>query len=223
MGQTHTELTENLAERLCGEVARRDDVRIARRLYRTEVVDGVYRRDEGAWWDDVCHVLQGIGVMALLEKVHGTAIQRAMLPDVQYILLDGLKTLLGMKRMKALPALLCSDEALMPWVGFKAQQVRHGVCQRGAAKRQGAREPGPIGPETLAQPIVRLHLRELESVCHGALQALARAGVVEAQGPGLVDSTDLETTAHDTGCGQVTRQRRLEETRGPAHASEVTV
>ena len=52
MGQTHTELTENWAERWCGEVARRDEVRIARRLYRKEVVDGVYRLDEGALLED---------------------------------------------------------------------------------------------------------------------------------------------------------------------------
>jgi hypothetical protein len=32
MRQTDDELTQNLAERLCGEVARRDDTRIARRL-----------------------------------------------------------------------------------------------------------------------------------------------------------------------------------------------
>jgi hypothetical protein len=136
MGQTHTELTENLAERLCWEVARRDDVRIARRLYRKEVVDGVYRLDEGALLDDFFHFLRGIGVMALLENVHGTAIQREMLPYVQYILLYGLKTLFGIKSMNALPALLFSDEALMQLVGFNAQQVRNGVCQRGAAKRQ---------------------------------------------------------------------------------------
>jgi hypothetical protein len=223
MGQTHTELTENLAERLCWEVARRDDVRIARRLYRKEVVDGVYRLDEGALLDDFFHVLRGIGVMALLENVHGTAIQREMLPYVQDILLYGLKTLFGIKSMNALPALLFSDEALMPWVGFNAQQVRNGVCQRGAATRQGAREPGPICPETLAKQIVRLNLRELESVFNGAIRALARAGVFEAQVTGIVDGTDLETTEHSTGCGQVTRKRRIADTRGQAHEIEVTV
>ena len=223
MGQTHTELTENLAERLCWEVARRDDVRIARRLYRKEVVDGVYRLDEGALLDDFFHFLRGIGVMALLENVHGTAIQREMLPYVQYILLYGIKTLFGIKSMNALPALLFSDEALMQLVGFNAQQVRNGVCQRGAAKRQGAREPGPICPETLAKQIVRLNLRELESVFNGAIRALARAGVFEAQVTGIVDGTDLETTEHYTGCGQVTRKRRIEDTRGQAHEIEVTV
>ena len=199
MGRTHAELTENLAERLGWEVARRDDVRIARRLYRKAVVDGVYRLDEGAVLDDFFHFLRGIGVMALLAEVHGTAIQRERRPDVQYILLYGLKTLFGITSMNALPAVLFSDEALMPLVGFNAQQVRNGVCQRGAGKRQGARQPGPMCPETLAKQIVRLNLRELESVFHGAIRALARAGVFEAQVTGIVDGPDLETTEHYYG------------------------
>ncbi len=83
MQQTHDEMTQNLAERLCWEVARRDDSRIARRLYRKQEVDGVSRLDEGAVLDDFFHFLQALGVMALLEEVHGAAIQREMLPDVQ--------------------------------------------------------------------------------------------------------------------------------------------
>jgi hypothetical protein len=83
MGQIHDEITQNLAERLCWEVARRDDARVARRLYRKQEVDGVYRLDEGAVLDEVFHFLQAIGVMALLEEVHGTAIQREMVPYVQ--------------------------------------------------------------------------------------------------------------------------------------------
>ena len=114
MGQTDDEITQNLAERLCWEVARRDDSRVARRLYHKREVDGVYRLDEGAVLDEFFHFLQAIGVMSLLEEVHGTAIQREMLPFVQSLWLDGLKTLFGIERMNALPVLLCSDEALMP-------------------------------------------------------------------------------------------------------------
>jgi hypothetical protein len=80
MRQTHDEITQNLAERLCWEVARRDDSRVARRLYRKQAVDGVYRLDEGAVLDDCCHFLQRTGVMALLEQVHGVAIRREMVP-----------------------------------------------------------------------------------------------------------------------------------------------
>jgi hypothetical protein len=71
--------------------------------------------------------MQAIGVMALLEEVHGAAIQREMLPYVQYVLLYGLKTLFGIESMHALPALLFSDEAVMQLVGFNAQQVRQGI------------------------------------------------------------------------------------------------
>jgi len=76
-------MTENLAKRLCWEVAHRDDSRIARRLYRKQVVDGVYRLDAGALLDDFFSFLQAIGVMPLLEQVHGAAIHREMVPFMQ--------------------------------------------------------------------------------------------------------------------------------------------
>ena len=223
MGQTPDEITQNLAERLCWEVARRDDARVARRLYRKQLVDGVYRLDEGALLDDFLHFLQAIGVLTLLQEAHGAAIQRTMLPFVQYVLLYGVKTLLGIESMNALPSLLFSDEAVMQLVGFNAQQVRQGICQRGVTKRQGERLPGPICPDTLAKNIVKWNLRDLEAVFNGAIRALAKAGVFGAKVTGIVDGTDLETTEHYTGCGQVTRTVRIEDKRGRVHAIEVTV
>jgi len=214
-----------LTERLCWEVARRDDAWVARRLYRQQVVDGGYQRDEGAVLDDFLHFLQAIGVMALLEPAYGTAIQHEMLPFIQYVLLYGLKTLFGIESINALPSWLFSDEALMPWVGFNAQQVRDGVCQRGATKRQAEREPGLIGPDTLAHNhnIVQWHVRDLEGVFNGAIRALAKAGVFGAKVTGMMDGTDLETTERYIGCGQVTRTVRIEDPRGKVHAVEVTV
>ncbi|HEX9871089.1 MAG TPA: hypothetical protein VGC99_21330 [Candidatus Tectomicrobia bacterium] len=128
MGQTREAITQNLAARWCWQAAQRDDTRVARRLYRKGVVDGVYRLDEGALLDAFCHFLRELGVLEVMEGVQGTALQREMVPVVQYLVLYGLKTLFGIERMHALPALLFSDEALMQLVGFNAQQVRHGVC-----------------------------------------------------------------------------------------------
>jgi hypothetical protein len=125
--------------------------------------------------------------------------------------------------MPALPPLRCSDAARMRLVGFHAPQGRQGVCQRGAATRQGPRTTGPLGPDTWAAHIVPLHVRDLEVLCHGVIRALAAAGVWAAKVTGLVDATDLETTAPDEGCGQVTRQRQITETRGPGPAIAVTV
>jgi hypothetical protein len=138
-------------------------------------------------------------------------------------LLYGLKTVCGIKSMHALPPLLCSDAAVMPLAGFNAQQVRQGICQRGAAKRQGERTPGPISPETLANHIVTLSLRDLEFGCNGAIRALAKAGVFSKQVTGMADGTALETTERYTGWGQVTRKVRLEDTWGKGPEIEVTV
>jgi hypothetical protein len=212
-----------LAERLCWQVARRDDARVARCLYRKQVVDGVYRLDAGALLDDFFYFLQELGVVDGLDDVQGTGIQREMVPVVQYILLYSLKTLLGIERMNALPALLFSDEALMRLVGFNAQQVRQGVCQRGAATRQGPRTAGPICPDTLANNIVQLNLHDLEALFNGVIRALAKTDILGAKVTGIVDATDLETTAKYEGCGQVTRKRRITDKRGKVHEIEVTV
>ena len=223
MGQTRDETTRNLAERLCWEVAHRDDLRVARRLYRKPIVDGVYRLDEGAVLGDFFHFLRAIGVMALLEQAYGTAIQRAMLPFMQYALLYGLKTLFGLESINALPSLLFSAAALMQLVGFNARQVRGGVCQRGATKRQAEREPGPVCPDPLAHNMVKWHWRDLEGVFNGAIRALAKAGGFGAKVTGMMDGTDLETTERYTGCGRVTRTVRIEDPRGQVHTVEVTV
>jgi hypothetical protein len=111
----------------------------------------------------------------------------------------------------------------MRLVGFNAQQVRQGVCQRGAATRQGPRPTGPICPDTLAAHIVQLHVRELEGLCNRGIRALAKAGVLAAKVTGLGAATDLETTAPDEGCGQVTRRRKITEKRGPVQEIAVTV
>jgi hypothetical protein len=85
--------------------------------------------------DDFFSFLQELGVANWLGDVPGTAVQREMVPFVQYLLLYSLKTLFEIESLNALPALLFSDEALMRLVNFDAQQVRHGGCQRGAAHR----------------------------------------------------------------------------------------
>jgi hypothetical protein len=202
MPQTHDERTQNLAERLCWEVARRDDTRVARRLYRKPEVDGVYRLDEGAVLEDFFQFLQALGVMALREEFHGIAIQPEMVPYVQYVLRYGLKTRFGIERMHALLARLFSDEALLELVGFTAQHVRQGICQRGAAQRQGEKTPGPISPKSLANNIVKLTLRDLERVFNGAMRALAKAGVIVKQVTGSADGADVETRARYGAVGR---------------------
>jgi hypothetical protein len=142
---------------------------MARRLYRQQVIDGVYQLDEGALLTDFCYVLPELGVGDWRGDIQGTAVQREMVPCVQYSLLYRLKTLLGIESLHALPALLCSDAARMRLVGVNAHQVRHGVCPRGAAHRQGPRTRELICPNALADNIVKLNVRDLEALFNNVI------------------------------------------------------
>jgi hypothetical protein len=223
MTQTRADVAQTLAERWCGQAARREDARVARRLYRRQVVDGVSRLDEGVLLDDFFSCRPPLGVVDGLREVRSTTAQRDMVPVVRYVLLYRRKTLFGVGSMNALPPLLCSDEALMRLVGCNAQPVRQGVGQRGAATRPGPRTPGPICPDTSAAHLVHLNVRALEVLCNRVIRARAQAGVLTAPVTGIVDATDLETTAPYAGCGQLPRQRKITDKRGHVHASEGTV
>lgn len=74
MKQTREVMAQNLAERWCWQAALRDDARVARRLYRKQVVDGVYRLDEGALLDACFSFLHELGVVDRLHDVQGTAV-----------------------------------------------------------------------------------------------------------------------------------------------------
>jgi hypothetical protein len=111
----------------------------------------------------------------------------------------------------------------MRLVGFNAPQVRQGVCQRGAAQRQGPRTTGPLCPDTLAAHLVQLHRRDLEALFHGVIRTLAKAGVLAAKVTGLIEATELETTAPYEGYGQGTRRRKITDKHGHVHEIEVTV
>ena len=67
----------------------------------------------------------------------------------------------------------------------------------------------PLCPDTLAQHIVKLHVRDQDAVLNGAIRPLAKAVIVGQRVKGMADGTDLETTDRYRGCGQVTRRRGL--------------
>jgi Transposase DDE domain len=221
--QSKEDVTTNLVERLDWRFARRDESRIARRLWKKQAVDAISSLEEGAILDEFIHFLDEVGVLPRWQALQGDGIQREMVDFFQYVVLYGMKTLLGIEAMNALPALLFSDEAAMRLAGFNAVQMRDGIGQRSHEKRQGNKPPGPICPDTLADNIVKLRLAAMEAFLNGIIQDLAQAGVCARQVTGILDGTDLETTARYEGCGQATRKRKVTDKRGKVHEIEVTV
>jgi hypothetical protein len=121
IGWSRDENTQNLAERCRWDVDPRNDSRIARQLHRTPWPMGVSRLDKRAWLEDCFDFLPELAVLHPMKHVQGKAVQREMVPGVQYRLRYGLKTLLTVNCVKALPAWLFSDEPLLWSVGFMAQ------------------------------------------------------------------------------------------------------
>jgi hypothetical protein len=215
--------TTNLAEQLDWRFARRDDSRIARQLGKKRAVDAIDSPEEGAILDEFVHCLDEIGVVPRWQALRGDGIEGEMVGFFQYVMRYGMKTLLGIEAMNALPEVLCSDAAAMRLAGFKAVQMRDGICQRNREKRQGEKTPGPLCPDTLADNIVKLNLKAMGGFLNGVVRDVAKAGVFARQVTGILDGTDLETTARYAGCGQATRKRKITDKRGKVHEIEVTV
>jgi len=221
--QNKEEVTTNLVERLDWRFARRDESRIARRLWKKQTVDAIYSLEEGAILDAFVHFMDEVGVLSRWQALQGEGIQREMVDFFQYVMLYGMKTLFGIEAMNALPSLLFSDEAAMRLAGFNAVQIRQGICQRSHEKRQGDKPPGPLCPDTVADNIVKLSLTAMEAFLNGVVQDLAKAGVFARHVTGILDGTDVETTARYEGCGQATRPRKVTDKRGKVREIEVTV
>jgi hypothetical protein len=75
----------------------------------------------------------------------------------------------------------------------------------------------------LADHIVKLSLEAMAAFLNGVVHDLAQAKVFAQQVTGIVDGTDLETTARYEGCGQATCKRKITDKRGKVHEIEVTV
>jgi hypothetical protein len=88
---------------------------------------GDLQLEEGAILDAFVPFLDEIGVVPRWQALQGDGIKREMVDFFQYVMLYGMKTLLGIEAMNALPALLVSDEAAMRLAGFNAVQLRNGI------------------------------------------------------------------------------------------------
>lgn len=141
--QSKDEVKTNLVERLDWRFARRDESRVARRLWKKQAVDAVYSLEEGAILDEFVHFLEEVGVLWLWQELRGEGIQREMVDFFQYVLLYGMKTLFGIEAMNALPELLFSDEAAMRLAGSTPSRFGRGSV--GAVMRSG-RVTRPLTP-----------------------------------------------------------------------------
>ena len=165
---TREELRPHLAARWWWQAARRDEVRVARGLYRTAVGDGVDRRAAGAWRNAGFGVRPELGGADGWSDVQGTAIQRAMVPFVQEIWRDRLKTLCG---IESRPAWLCRAAAPQRGTAWSASRLSRGGREAVSGGPPPARGRAPRAPSA------RRPWPRTSSSCAGGLsRPCSRAG-----------------------------------------------
>lgn len=199
--QTTTEVRANLAEQLDWHFAERDDPFVAQALVSGAGVDGVHTLDEVGLLDGFFVFLRETKVMSHWQSFQLEAVQRVFLPAISFVLLYGVRVLLGIESSNALPQLLFSNVAVMSLIGFTAHQVAHGLSQRGAAARTEASRYVLMDPQTLAETISQASASELERLFNGTIHCLAAFGVFMAEVMVAVDGTPVVTPATYSGCG----------------------
>src|SRR6266536_6006306 len=107
-------------DRLNWKLACRDDVKVAQELYAGEEIEEMHQLSDAGLLDEFFVFLKELGMLEVFEQVSQSAVQRTLVPTVQFVLLYVLKVLLGGESMHELPHVLFSDLALMELVGFNA-------------------------------------------------------------------------------------------------------
>ena len=220
--QTVANLQANLAEQLDWQFAERDDQAVAQALVSGSGVDGVHTLDEAGLLDGFFAFLQETKVMSHWQSFQLEAVQRVFLPAISFVLLYGVRVLLGIESTNALPPLLFSNVAVMSLIGFTAYQVSHGLTERGAVARAEASRYALMDPQTLAETISKASAAELERLFNGTIHSLAAFGVFMAEVMVAVDGTPVVTSASYVGCG-CQRKKRLRRNRAGVEVKEVEV
>lgn len=164
------------------------------------IMAGNYRLVRHGGWgflDKFLIFLKTVGFLECLD-VAGEGYTRRMITVSKLLLTYQIKILMGISSMNQVPHLLFGDIGLLMMLGYTAEQIENGHCNRGKGK--GNR---PLHKDTLADSLDRFSPQELEGILNGGVTLLARLGFIKDT-TFLMDATDLPTTEKCKGAGRKT-------------------
>ena len=208
---TRQQMQQTVLQRLFWHTAERNDARVADHLFRRREMDSVFTLDEATLFDFFFQYLREIQVFPLLQAITTKDQQRELIPFIQFILVFLMKIIGSIPEMEPVHELLLTDELLMGICGFNGYQVRNGSCARGTKLRTTPAPEirGAICVDTLANQVVKISPRTMENFFNRCIQQLARSNIFPKYIHAACDATDFETTKQFTGCGAVTRERKV--------------
>lgn len=180
----------------------RNQKEVARRI-----MEGQYRMlKQGGWGflDRFFIFMKAIGFWATLD-VDGQGYKRRLITVAKLILTYDLKVLLGISSMNQVPQTLFSDVGLMLMLGYTAEQIKNGHCNRGSGKKTG-----PMHKNTLANALDKLSPDEVAHIINEGVKILVNKGFLKDETHYIMDGTDIETTEECEGCGmKVVKERHV--------------
>src|SRR3989440_6952487 len=197
-------------QRLNWQVACRDDRKVGQALYAGEPIEEMHQLSDAGLLDEFFVFLKDLGMLEAFEQVSQSAVQRTLVPTVQFVLLYFLKVLLGAESMHELPRVLFSDLALMELVGFNAHQCESGLTKRGDASRTTKQKQGPLTAQCLADNICKITPEEMERLFNRMVHLLARRSFFSVNLVVALDGSKLPTPKSYEGCGKLKQTRRVQ-------------
>ena len=139
-----------------------------------------------------------MGQVGILERLAVEGVyQRRMVPMVLLVVTYCAKVIAGLSSQNQMPTHLFRDAGLLRRIGYTARQIEEGFCRRGKGLMR------PIHKNTVADALERLTEEESGSILDGSVRDLLRAGLVK-DSVFSMDGSELHTTEHYPGAGQVT-------------------
>jgi hypothetical protein len=155
--------------------ATRDDRRVAKAIYEREEIDSLHPLASAGLLDGLLVFMNDIGFMDVLKRFNIIGYRRMILPLVQFTLTYMAKILLDIPSMNALPEILFANCAAMELLGFNAQVLKEGICNRGHHSRKaGKKKPTPFSPQTVANVLARFSREEAEALLDTLISLIAR-------------------------------------------------
>jgi hypothetical protein len=217
-----------LAELSGWQTATRDDKAVAEELHASRAMDQIYPLSESAFFDELFHYIEEIGVRPLLEDLDPKNREGPLYRFIQFVLMTIMRCVGGVESMLATREVILTDEALMGLVGFNAAQVQQGANDRGLSRRTKPVEVrGALSYETVADNIVKVGPEKLAAMFNGAIRCLAKQKMFPKHINASLDATDDEATpTYKTDAGvevpSVTREKRPD-VRFNKHARKIKV
>lgn len=164
----------------------------------------------GGWGflDKFLIFLKTIGYLAVLD-VDGEGYQRRMITIAKLLLTYNIKILLGISSMNQVPQLLFSDIGLLMMLGYTAEQIKNGHCNRGEGKKEG-----PMHKDTLGDALDRFSPEEMEQILNRGAKLMAKQGFLDDDDTYIQDATDIQTTELCVGCGRKTVEKEIKNKKG---------